>query len=226
MRNVRTDAPVIVTGEDTFTERSHLDRSIILHLKKGGRNEKAMAFFDFISPITLSYLKFLVSNRYTEDPIITKKLSMEGGKSDKLNDRQLRNLWTIQFGHRLLNQWLSDERIDYQIPDLSWDMLIADSVRDAATNPILDLIWWAHDMHHSSAVILNDDVIYIHPMELMRLAKSPSGPPIQLPFSSGNALRLHLIDEYDALPRTVNSDVSKVPVRMYEMDVSKVEQME
>lgn len=218
LQQFRTDAPIIVTGEDTLTERSHLDRSIVLHLSKKKQNPAALAFFDFVVPIANSYMDWLIRAGHTKEPIRTEVLELKSDNADVINERQKRNLWVLRYGHGLIAEWLADIGAFVEVPDLDWTALAADAATTAQQDSIIELILWAIDTRRYDAAFATHDHVYVHPTELLRLATSPSGPPIQLPYSNPVAMRSQLVDQYGAKNRNVTAPAGDREVRMMQID--------
>ena len=191
----RTDTPIIVSGEDTLIEKSHLDRAIPIHLVTKHQNPEALAYFDYASPITRSYLEWLVRASHTRDPIPTQIMEFE--EEVRLNDRQLRNLWVLNFGYNLLCEWLDDIKVNLEVPEIQWDQFVIRAEMEEHNNPLTAIIMWALEMNESKAVLSDEQYVYVHPVEFMRVVQSPAGPKTPLPFTNHRGLHMHLMDQMD-----------------------------
>ena len=77
--NVPACAPLIVTGEDAFTETSHLERMIVVNMPKDGRNVAALSALDsrdygpplrqYLAGFGRAYLEWLSDYEFIQPPV-------------------------------------------------------------------------------------------------------------------------------------------------------------
>lgn len=136
---MRTDAPIIVSGEDTFTETSHTERMVNLPLPSRGKNPSVLADVKGWGPtgLPLAYLLWL-TRRLAADDLPS---PAPAGPAD-LPSRQRDNLGTVRWGYDLLNRFVQDHGAPaLPSPDFS---LVEQAGKDAAQhNPIKDALLWA-----------------------------------------------------------------------------------
>ena len=197
--HILTDSPVIVTGEDTLSEKSHIDRSILINIPMEGKNFEMMKWFDWESPIAYNYLAWLHKNYLTTEVVLP-----DIELPEELNGRQRNNFLILEYGYQLLTQYMSDV-CDLSLPDKSWDLIIADANQATQENPILELIRWAYESEQSAVFQLATDStkICISPIELMRIQNAPWGPKLQLPFEKHTAFARWLEDHLGATKEKV-----------------------
>lgn len=143
---VQTTAPIVVSGEDMFSETSHLERMIMVSLPKEGKNAEALyTLSSSVRSLAKPYLTWLVSD--------TDRL--DRGTSfnawDGLGPRVSSNLNRLLSGWRLLTQF-AEEVFDKPLrePDLS---RVTSTIREAtATDPILEMLQWSYDRAHADSI--------------------------------------------------------------------------
>tara|TARA_R100000008_G_C3512311_1_gene129455 strand:- start:53 stop:742 length:690 start_codon:yes stop_codon:yes gene_type:complete len=193
---ILTDVPVIITGEDTLSEKSHIDRCIIVNIPMEGKNPAMKDYFEWESPIAWHYLKWLYDNNLThkiELPTID--------KADGLSPRQQHNLRILQYGYNLLDHFVEDTQRDldhyWKLPDPDWSLILHDAQIAADENPILELIRWAYESDER-AVFAHEESIAISTVELMRIQNAPWGPKLPIPFEKHTAFGRWLEDHLSA----------------------------
>ena len=196
---ILTDTPVIITGEDTLSEKSHVDRSIIINLPMKGKNRESLKFFEWCQPIAYRYLQWLHSNGFTADQVLLPDIDY----ADELSPRQKHNFQVLQYGYNLLSHFVYDIQRDvedkWRLPPLSWDLVLHDAKIAIQENPILELIRWAYEAKEDAVFsIEEEDSLAISPIELMRIQNAPWGPKLPLPFEKHTALGRWLEDHLNA----------------------------
>ena len=217
---ILTDTPVIVTGEDTLSEKSHIDRSVLINIPMEGKNPKAMEYFDFESPIALNYLSWLHRNYLTYEV----KLPEIDLPSD-ITGRQRNNFKILQLGYNLLSDYVNELKeelgFDWQLPPKSWDLILTDARTAKDENPIIELIRWAYESDEKAVFPLEDDSkIGISTVELMRIQNAPWGPKLPLPFEKHTAFGRWLEDHLGASKERVFYNGKQR--RVYVVDYEKV----
>ena len=196
---ILTDTPVIVTGEDTLSEKSHIDRSIVINIPMEGKNREALDYFDFESSIGYTYLKWLHTNYLTTEV----KLPDNHELGDTVEGRQLNNYRVLQYGYNLLQHFVFDLQIEndikWELPPKSWDLILHDATIAQTENPILELIRWGYETEASAVFpIEEENKLAISTIELMRIQNAPWGPQLPLPFAKHTAFGRWLEDHLQA----------------------------
>lgn len=127
--------PIIVSGEDSFSETSHTERMVLVHLPRDGKNPELMKRL-IEAPITSLPAAYYDFVRTAATPVIIP----EGPES--LPDRQRYNLGVLRAGWRLLEDFCYGES-DATLGEPNWSLVIEEGTESAASNPILDAIRWA-----------------------------------------------------------------------------------
>lgn len=209
---ILTDSPVIVTGEDTLSEKSHVDRSIIINIPPEGKNELVLSELDFETPLAHAYLHWLYVNNLT----LKVELPELDFDTEGLTNRQIVNFRVLQYGYHLLqgfalylststNQDGSEHRItDWVLPDRSWDLVLKSAIVASEENPILELLRWGYEYNQDAVVDLGPNLIGISPVEVMRLQNASNGPQLPIPFSRHSALTRWVEDNLNGEMRSVN----------------------
>lgn len=199
---ILTDTPVVITGEDTLSEKSHIDRSIILNIPMEGKNPEALDALDWESPFAKNYLQWLYRNQLT-----TQVKLPDIKDSDNLSGRQYHNFQVLQYGYDLLIdyvEYLQEGKSNWELPPRSWNIALHDARTASEENPIVELIRWAYEAEEKAVFLLEDDTkLGISTIELMRLQNAPWGPRLPLPFEKHTAFGRWLEDHLGATKERV-----------------------
>ena len=155
-----THAPIVVSGEDTFTETSHTERFINLPLPSEGKNPSVLKDVQDWGPtgLPLAYLTWL-SGQLAQGLINTEVRHI--GSHD-LPGRQRANLGTIAWGWALLDQFVQEQGApSLGAQDLS---LVTEAGEEASHhNPIRDAVLWALDEFDCSGFVAagTEDMVYV-----------------------------------------------------------------
>jgi hypothetical protein len=213
---ILTDTPIIITGEDTLSEKSHVDRSIILNIPMEGKNSEAKEYFDWESPIAYNYLMWLHAN-YLTDSVILPSAELP----DHLSPRQRHNFTILHYGYNLLSNWVEDLDSNWELPTLSLNLALHDAKTASEEDPIMELIRWAFESEDFAVFALEDeDRLGISPIELMRIQNAPWGPRLPLPFEKHTAFGRWLEDHLGATKERVFYKGKQR--RVYVVDYNKV----
>ena len=196
---ILTDSPVIVTGEDTLSEKSHIDRSIIINIPMEGKNAEALGSLDFEDTISYVYLKWLHKNYLTNSVKLPDNYELD----DSVSGRQLNNYRVLQYGYNLLQHFVHDLQIDHdikwQLPDKSWGLILRDATIAVTENPILELLRWAYETETTAVYAIEEEgKLAVSTIELMRIQNAPWGPKLPLPFEKHTAFGRWLEDHLGA----------------------------
>lgn len=214
---ILTDTPIIVTGEDTLSEKSHVDRSIMINIPMEGKNRENMEFFDFESPIAYLYLSWLHKNYLTNEVNLPKVVDLP----DHLTGRQQNNFRVLQYGYNLLQDFAAFLDENLVIPDKSWDLIIHDAKTASSENPILELIRWAYESEDRAVFAIEEEgKLGVSTIELMRIQNAPWGPRLPLPFEKHTAFGRWLEDHLAAKKERVFHQGKQK--RVYVIDYDKV----
>ena len=189
---ILTDVPVVITGEDTLSEKSHVDRCIIINIPMEGKNSSAKDFFEWESSYAHQYLQWLHANDLTHGIDLP---SINIG--DDLAPRQKHNLSVLQYGYNLLKDYVNYLDTGWELPPPNWDLILHDAHVAADENPIIELIRWAYESNER-AVVAHEDSIAISTVELMRIQNAPWGPRLPIPFEKHTAFGRWLEDHMGA----------------------------
>jgi hypothetical protein len=134
-------APLVVSGEDAFTEQSHTERMVLVNLPKDGKDAEVLAAVQTWEPGSLpyAYLTWL-SKVYIENPNL--KLVIEPAGDESLPSRVRYNLGVLKYGWRLLQEfYAANGGVLEGEPILG---RVSSEAKEAAkTNPIRDALVWA-----------------------------------------------------------------------------------
>jgi hypothetical protein len=132
IRYLHATAPLIVTGEDAFTETSHAERMVLIDLPRAGRNPAALEALAEIDTTGLgyAYLEWL-AHELTRDEFIA---------PPHIRDRHLQTQAVVRWGYNLL-----DEFAGRQLPPLDFSLVEAQFTDVAGRNPYVEAIREALD---------------------------------------------------------------------------------
>lgn len=192
---ILSDCPVIVSGEDSLIETSTTDRSILIRLRKQDRG-------------TLTHIQRAQSAGFAHRYLtwLQQQLPMDVHvtpfEQDGLNDRQQYNIGVLQFGWRLLREFIEStltdaERINWVFPALDLSLVLEETREAASQNPTTDAVKWAVD-EQLDCVWLDPElgVLYVQPQQLL-VEINRSGAAFKLPGSNATTIKKILLDEHD-----------------------------
>ncbi len=137
-------APIIVSGEDSFTETSHTERMILVQMPREGKNPKALEALKSAIPSGFAndYLNWIVRNLQNDE--LTAVQNYEAGPSN-LASRQRLGVGVLDLGWRLLGWFLNDYAPNYVLPKPDWSRIIEEADRANSTDPFKESIIWSID---------------------------------------------------------------------------------
>jgi energy-coupling factor transporter ATP-binding protein EcfA2 len=178
--SVSTNAPIIVSGEDAFSETSHTERMVLVNLPVEGRRSDTLERVKGWGEHSFAYAYLTWLHLGLQDGSLPVIRNFEAGPED-LPGRQRLNLGALYLGWALLKQFVFQfGGVDLGEPDFS---LVIEEGREAAQhNPIKDCILWALDeADMEAAVFYQSETIYVRPENLIAQAEKfgfvlPGGP--------------------------------------------------
>lgn len=132
-------APVIVSGEDMFTEGSHVERMIMIQMYKDGMNPDAFATANSWRNNGLPYAYLTWLHKSLQDGTFAKLTIEPAGPAD-LSQRQRINIGILHLGWKLLQMFMEDADDSLGHPNFS---LVISELREANEHtPIEDAMHW------------------------------------------------------------------------------------
>lgn len=131
-------APLIVSGEDSLTEVSHIERAVIINIPKEGRNPRGLAALLDHNPEGMpevwaqgfgrQYLEWLIELPH-----------------DRLQppfevDRKKLGIKIARWGYGLLCQFMQEQNPDVILPKFDSTQVKRDQLEDLSANPIADAL--------------------------------------------------------------------------------------
>lgn len=195
-------APLIVSGEDSFSEASHTDRMVMLGLPTEGKDSDVLrevrswgntGFF-------YAYLQWL------QEGITSGRLEIENQASGH-HDRQVINLAVLQLGWNLLTEFLAEHDVALSAPDFS--LPIKEAAEAKRHHPIEDALRWAVDEPTAAEFVWpatmsiedrEEEIVcirvenFVHFINKQGLFVLPGGV---------TAVKRHLVDKYGAFDEVV-----------------------
>lgn len=219
MRQIRTAAPLVVSGEDSFTETSHTDRMILVRLNRSEQGDMSWVKTLDWSGFGHSYLKFLteeVRDEYDSTPPVHAEPVLSHGDLP-LSSRQAYNVQVLHYGWGLLTAHLSASNPYFEMPPLDVTRVISEGQEAGMSNPVLDLVHVCLDNETREPTawrfIDGDgiDCVAVHPQNLIDEAKYH--PSIVLPVSNAKGIMKLLQDNYNCGPKSVVRVPGGKPIR-------------
>lgn len=156
---MNTDAPIIVSGEDAFTETSHTERMVNLALPSRGKNPEALLAVSEWgrTGLPLAYLEWLAA-QLSQDALY---LVPQATGPEDLPPRSRDNLGTVTFGWELLNAFCRTHNVSLPSAPVL-DLVISTAEESSDHNPIRDALRWAMEEPEASGFLRvsegNDEV--------------------------------------------------------------------
>lgn len=159
VKMLKAEAPMIVSGEDAFTETSHLERIIPVYLPVQGRNPEALAAVQAWGPTCWAW-KWMEMLRWG---LVNDQLDLKIVPEEHIGlaPRMQWNIGVLRAGWRLLSDFAAlNGAADIGEPDFS--RIISTMQTEAKGNPILDALRWCVDEPKASDFIARDgDQIHV-----------------------------------------------------------------
>lgn len=194
---IRTEAPIVIAGEQSITETSHAERMILVDVHRpkvrDPRHERALRFVQSAEDGTLAYsfLSF-VCKSISEDSTV----SVVPSGPQSLPDRVRYNLGVLDLGWRILNDFLAMRGAE-GLDDPDWSGIVSTTQAATSTNPTLDALEWAlGDRFASENVWIEDDVLYVQVAGFVADVKRSGA--FTLPGNNGRTISSLLAAEYGA----------------------------
>lgn len=198
--NIRTNAPLIVSGEDSFTETSHIERMVLVRLRRSEQGDLgALERVDFRG-FGHAYLRYLTSPDpfdFDPTPPAMQVWHPDTSRFADVEERQRINYAVLDFGWRLLERFLMLQDPTYDMPELDLSAVIEAGAEANAVDPTMELlqvlldndtrthaVWWGEDHEY----------LAVHPANVIKEAREH--PSIVLPFSNSRALTAYLKDKF------------------------------
>lgn len=173
--SVPTSAPLIVSGEDAFSETSHTERMALLALPREGRNPEALERIKAWGPHGLphAYLTWLYLG--LQEGFLPVIRNFDAGPED-LPPRQKLSLGVLTLGWALLHQFVRtfDGSIDLGEPDFS--LVIEEGRESSKSNPIQDALRWCLDEFDAAEFVASDkDFVFVRVENFIHYSTSRGG---------------------------------------------------
>ncbi len=197
---IRTAAPIIVTGEDTFTETSHTDRMMQVRLYEREQGD-LVALQDFdMTGFAHAYLTWLTSSQpgYDPTPPVWQTFTVGGIDTEGLRPRQAQGARVLQIGWALLQEFLETYNPAVDLGELNLSRVVETAQEDAKTDPTAELLQnllERSDLRQDTVWRYQGDVC-IHVTNCVSVAKKEY-PGIQLPSENAKGLKMYLATKYD-----------------------------
>jgi hypothetical protein len=152
-------APVIVSGEDMFSEGSHIERMILLQMYRDGQNPKAFKEANSWKHNGLPYAILTWWHRSLYDGTL-RDFTIAPAEYDDLGPRQNMNIGILLHGWKLLQQFMfeSDDSLD----DMDLSMVLSELQDANVHTPIEDALRWCLEESDAfSFVQLHNDELYV-----------------------------------------------------------------
>lgn len=157
---VQAACPLIVSGEDSFSETSHTERMVLLHLPSAGRSAAALQELTAIKTTGFpqAYLSWLHDG--LRDGWIHKIENYEFGPPD-LPHRHRKNLGVLDLGWRLLAMFM-DMHGGAPLGSMDLSLVIGEAVQTSAFDVIEEALMWVEaEVEGGEFCIVKDGKMYL-----------------------------------------------------------------
>lgn len=134
-------APIVVTGEDSFSETSHVDRMALVSMPHLGKNPEALLAIRDLGPtgFPLFYLRWV--QEWHQRPEGRAAIRNFEVPTPGLNSRQAITLGVLTLGWAMLRTFLAPAGVELGEPDFS--LVIEEAAVAGETDPIREGLKWA-----------------------------------------------------------------------------------
>lgn len=201
VKQIRTSAPIVVSGEDSFNETSHTERMILVRLVRKDQG--------WLPPVrkgfAAAYLRYLTETDPREvgdnvPPVFhdLRHVPIDVSHLD-LSGRPAQNVKVLYHGWQLLGHflWLQDPY--FEMPELDLSRVLGASQEAGESSPIDEILQVLLENHTKKlAVWRQSGHLCVHADNL--LAEAREFPSIVLPVSNAKGIRQLIQDTYDVGP--------------------------
>lgn len=198
--SVATGAPLVVSGEDAFSETSHTERMVLLNLPLHGRDPVTLGTVRGWQDSGLAHAYLTWLHEGLRDGWLPWIHNYSAGPAI-LPARQQLNLGVLDLGWELLNLFLRTHGGE-ELGDPDWSLVIGEATEAAGHNPILDSLIWASDEQDADYFMKREGHwIYLRPDTFVTYVKRhgefilPGGPL---------AIKKYLIQNFEATHQRVS----------------------
>lgn len=192
---LKTDSPVIITGEDFASEESHRDRMIKLHLNPVLKGSLTPLEEIGHRNLAWGYLNFLAGSNPLGEVYVANPPKVVPYGPEALTDRQRYNNGILKAGWDLFTTFLMVNHNYHMAPELDLTQVLRDSVESAQIDQVAEVLLYLYENGSREAVWVGEQGCYVRPGAVVQLASAPWFP-YKLPFSSPRALALYLAEVY------------------------------
>lgn len=194
---IRTMAPIVIAGEQSFEEKSHAERMVFVNVPRPvERNDKHLRALKFVQAsqdgtLAHAFMSWAVRAMQEDDMPV---------EIPSAPDRMSYNLAVLDLGWRILNDFLAAHGAG-QLDDPDWSGMVQAQEELAATNPTLEALAWAlGDEYASRNVWIKDDDLMVSAVGLVADVKRNG--VIVLPGNNARTLSNQLQQDYGATQHT------------------------
>lgn len=214
---IRTMAPIVIAGEQSFEEKSHAERMIFVRVPRPDeRNPKHTRALDFVQrnqdgELAHAFLSWAVRMMQEDSTPI---------EIPAAPNRMTYNLGVLDLGWRILNDFLSFHGAG-QLDDPDWSGVTLVQEELAATNPTLEAIEWAlGDEMASRNVWIDGDELIVSAAGLV--SDVNRNGVITLPGNNAKTLSDQLQADYGAVSRRRTPQFGDKQKKVWVMDIDRV----
>ena len=189
-----THAPIIVSGEDTFTETSHTERMVNLALPSEGKNPAALQDVSQWGPTGFAHAYLTFLSRL----LLEEALTCEPAGDESLPARQRANLGVLHLGWSLLTKFCNLHNLD--LPAADFSLVERIGMETSGHNPIKDALLWALEEPEAYSFMRRDPeagLVYLREHNFVTFVTRAG--TFTLPGKT-EAIRRFLIDAYEGYP--------------------------
>lgn len=157
---VPASAPLIITGEDVFSETSHTERMILVDLPLQGRDGSSLDTIRAWGPHGLAHGYLVWVHHMIHEGLLNLDVSPVG--PPEWPTRQRYNYGVLDLGWRLLDQFVQAYDGEPLGPP-NWAMVHADADESTRHNPIKDAMLWAlGELEGEAFIRVDEETEWLH----------------------------------------------------------------
>lgn len=199
LTQIRTMAPIIVSGEDSFTEASHAERMIMVRLTREGQRSLIREVPQGFSEEYYRYLTRAMTPVDGSPVEEAARLLAAMPRDPNLPPRPAYNVQMLRLGWALLAGFLTERlEMDWEMPELDLSEVIKNTADTYNDDPIMELIEAVYSADRMS-VWDDGDYLYLNTSSVLSMHQRDFRHII-LPVSNNKGLVATLKDRYSGEP--------------------------